>query len=98
MQLVNYWARTLTENIVRSPLENNHGKPFEGISYVDFCTRSCNTCKNYGCARMALLRFMQSGRTTVAVHQKYGALRSGEAKITANRSCPMQLSLRSSEV
>ncbi len=58
---------TLTEKILYAHLwENNHTKPFErGISYVDFAPD--RVAMQDATAQMALLQFMQSGRTTVAV-------------------------------
>ena len=58
---------TLTEKILYAHLwENNHTTPFErGGSYVDFAPD--RVAMQDATAQMALLQFMQSGRTTVAV-------------------------------
>ncbi len=58
---------TLTEKILYAHLwENNHTIPFErGNSYVDFAPD--RVAMQDATAQMALLQFMQSGRTTVAV-------------------------------
>jgi aconitate hydratase len=58
---------TLTEKILYAHLwENNHTAPFErGGSYVDFAPD--RVAMQDATAQMALLQFMQSGRTTVAV-------------------------------
>jgi aconitate hydratase len=58
---------TLTEKILYAHLwENNHSAPFErGESYVDFAPD--RVAMQDATAQMALLQFMQSGRTKVAV-------------------------------
>ena len=58
---------TLTEKILYAHLwEHNHTTPFErGGSYVDFAPD--RVAMQDATAQMALLQFMQSGRTTVAV-------------------------------
>ncbi|MFC4262157.1 aconitate hydratase [Ferruginibacter yonginensis] len=58
---------TLTEKILYAHLwENNHTTPFErGSSYVDFAPD--RVAMQDATAQMALLQFMQSGRTKVAV-------------------------------
>jgi aconitate hydratase len=58
---------TLTEKILYAHLwENNHTAPFErGNSYVDFAPD--RVAMQDATAQMALLQFMQSGRTKVAV-------------------------------
>jgi aconitate hydratase len=65
-QLINK-PLTLTEKILYAHLwENNHTAPFErGNSYVDFAPD--RVAMQDATAQMALLQFMQSGRTKVAV-------------------------------
>ena len=74
---------TLTEKILYAHLwENNHAAPFErGGSYVDFAPD--RVAMQDATAQMALLQFMQSGRTTVAVPSTVHCDHLIEAKVNS---------------